>query len=122
MKAANYSIGQLLRMGAGLLVWSSAFVLLYAGFSLGCQQLQVPVEAGLANPVTLGLLAIAGLHLIILVGLLLLRHRRPTLAAPNEPERSRHFRHWVEGLVLWVALAALIFIAFPVLMVPPCTG
>lgn len=122
MKAVNYSIGQLLRMVAGLLVWSSAFVLLYTGFSLGCQHLNVPVEAGLANPVTIGLLTIAGLHLAILAGLLVLRHRRPTLASRGEAERSRHFRHRIEGLLLWAALAALIFITFPVLMVPPCTG
>lgn len=120
MRTAHWSIGQLLRMSAGLIIWSSGFVVLYAGFSLGCQHLDVPVEAGLANPVTLGLGAAFAVHAGALVGLLWLRQRRPVRAAEGESERSRLFRHRIEGMVLWVSLAGLVFFAFPVLMVPPC--
>lgn len=122
MRAANDSIGRLLRLFAGLIVWASAFVMLYAGSALGCRHLSVTVDAGLANPVTLGLLAIAGLHMALLLGLLVYRHRRPTGAAAGETERSRRFRDRVEGLILLAALVALVLVAFPLLMVPPCAG
>lgn len=120
MRSAHWSIAQLLRMSAGLIIWSSGFVVLYAGFSLGCQHLDVPVEAGLINPVTFGLLAAFALHALALVSLLWLWHHRPVRAAEGESERSRRLRHRVEGMVLWVSLAGLVFFAFPVLMVPPC--
>lgn len=122
MKSARWSLGQLLRMSAGLFIWSSAFVVLYAGFSLGCQQLEVPLEAGLLNPVTIGLVVAFAVHAAALLALLVYRQRHPVRAAEGEEERSRRLRHKVEGLVLWVSLAALLFIAFPVLLVPPCAG
>lgn len=119
---AHLSLWQLLRLSAGLLVWTSAFVWLYAGFSLGCQTLDVPVEAGLMNPVTIGLVLVTLIHLAALVGLLLRHARSPVQAMANESERSRTTRHRIEGLVLWVSLAGLVFVAFPILMLPPCAG
>jgi len=122
MKPATLGIAQLLRLAAGLIVWSSAFVWLYAGFSLGCQRLEVPIEAGRVNPVTLGLVAIALVHAAALVFLLVRYRRDPVQPLPAESERSCRLRHRVEGLVLWASLAGLVFVAFPILMVPPCAG
>jgi divalent metal cation (Fe/Co/Zn/Cd) transporter len=122
MTVAGLTIHQLLRLCAGLIVWASAFVMLYAGFSLGCQQLDIPIEDGLLNPVT-GLLAgVAIVHAVILVFLIRRWHQHPVKASEGESDRSRHFLHRVEGLVLWVSLFALVWIAFPVFMLPPCAG
>jgi hypothetical protein len=114
--------GPLLRISAGAFVWASAFVTLYAGYSLGCQNLAIASDAGLANPVTLALIVIAALHGAGMAWLLARWLRRPVTAQPGESDASRRFRHHVEGLVLWISAAALVFIAFPVLMVPPCVG
>ncbi len=122
MKTGPGTISRLLRVSAGLLIWCSGFVLLYAGYSLGCQQLDIPAAVGLRNPVSLGLVAIAGLHGALLLGLLLRRRSRPITAMAGESERSRALHHWLEGFVLWLSLAGLLFIAAPLLMVPPCVG
>lgn len=122
MSPARFSIQQLLRMSAGLIVWASAFVMLYAGFSLGCQTLDVEADQGLVNPVTIMLMIIASVHGGILLLLLWVWHRHPAPRAYDESERSHRFRHRVEGLVLGLSLAGLIWIAFPVAMLPPCTG
>lgn len=119
---ARLSLWQLLRLSAGLFVWASAFVWLYAGFSLGCQMLDVPVEAGLINSVTIGLVLVTLGHLAALAGLLIRRARSPVTAMAEESERSRAARHRIEGLVLWISLAGLVFVAFPILMLPPCAG
>lgn len=122
MRPAVQSNWRLLRVSAGLFVWCSAFVALYAGYSLGCQRIELSENAGLANPVTLGLVAVALVHLLLLAGLLWRHWRRPMTAVDGESERSRRSHHWVEGFVLWLSLAGTLFIAFPILMVPPCLG
>lgn len=122
MKTAHWSLGQLLRLSAGVLIWCSAFVMLYAGLSLGCQWHAVPVEAGLANLVTAGLLGVFSVHALALIALLVYRQRRPVRPAAGESEGSCRLRHRVEGIVLCLSLAGLVFLAFPVLMVPPCAG
>lgn len=122
MKAAHWSVSQLLRMSAGLFIWCSAFVVIYAGLSLGCQNLDIPAEAGVLNPLTGALVLAILLHLAALIALLIQHRRRPVQAASGEEARSRRLRHRVEGLLLWVSLAGVVFIGFPLLMVPPCAG
>lgn len=122
MTPAHWSLGQLLRMSAGLFIWCSAFVVLYTGLSLGCQNLDIPADAVLLNPVTAALVLAVGVHAAALIVLLIRRHRRPVAATDGESERSSAFRQGIEGLVLWASLAGLLFIAFPLLMVPPCAG
>lgn len=122
MKPAVQSNWRLLRVCAGLFVWCSAFVVLYATYSLGCQHIEVSADAGLANPVSLGLVAAALIHLLVLAGLLWRHQHSPMQAIEGENDRSRRVHHWVEGFVLWLSLAGTLFIAFPILMVPPCQG
>lgn len=109
-------------MSAGALVWTSAFVTLYSVYSLACANLDVAAEAGLANPVTLSLVAIVVAHAAAMSLLLARWYWRPVTAQPEEPDASRNFRHRVEGLVLLMSSGALVFLGFPVLMVAPCIG
>jgi len=120
--AARFSIVMLLRMGAGLLVWASAFLMLYAGHALLCRLLSPASDAGLRNPVTAGLVVLAAVHLVAMLALMVLWWRHPPAAAPQEPTRTQRFRHRTEGLLLLISLAGLVYIAFPLLMTPPCVG
>ena len=122
MNRPGWTVGALLRMVAGLIVWASAFVFLYAGFSVGCLMLAPPPEDGLGNPVTIMLALFAGLHLAALGVLVWLWWARPVAADIGESESSRLLRHRVEGLVLASSLLALIWVAFPIFMVAPCAG
>ncbi len=126
MSAANadrhLGAGALLRLSAGTIIWASAFVALYAGYSLGCRAVPVAADAGLANPVTITLVVLALVHGAALAMLLRRWFSGPVPALAGESERTRRFRHRVEGLVLWISLAALVVIAAPVLMVTPCQG
>jgi hypothetical protein len=114
--------GALVRICAGVIVWASAFVALYAGYSLGCRALPVTADAGLANPVTIMLSAIALGHGAVLLILLRRRFTQPVTALPDESEGTLGFRHKVEGVILWLSLTALAVIAFPILLVTPCNA
>lgn len=122
MSPAGLTLGRLLRMIAGLLVWFSAFVGLYAGLSVGCQHLAPAPEAGLINPVTGMLALIAVLHALALAALIAYWWKRPSSRGPGESRAGQRFRHRIEGLVLFLSLTGLVWIAFPVFMVPPCAG
>ncbi len=122
MTPAGWTIRALLRLSAGLVVWASAFVFLYAGFSLGCQAWAPSPDEGLNNPVTFMLAGFAVVHLSVLALLGWLWWRRPVAADRGESETSRRVRHRVEGLVLVCSILALVWIAFPVFMVAPCAG
>lgn len=119
MRRHGFAIAQLLRVSAGLIVWSSAFVFLYAGSYLGCRTLAPEPQAGLLNAVTALLLAFTLLHLGAL-GVLMARWWRGPRTAAGEAPASVRFRRGVEGLVLISALVGVLMIAFPLLMVPPC--
>ncbi len=122
MTPPGWTIRALLRLSAGLIVWASGFVFLYAGFSLGCQLWAPPPEDGLSNPVTLMLAGFMLVHLAAMLTLGWLWWFRPVVAAADESESSRRIRHRVEGLVLACSIFALVWIAFPVFMVAPCAG
>ena len=122
MKPALFSIIMLLRMGAGLLLWASAVVMLYAGHSLACQWWPPAPEAQLFNPVTGLLTVLTLLHLLALAALGVLWWRYPSRAAEQEPPRTHRFRHQTESLLLLVSVTGLFWIALPLLMTPPCIG
>jgi hypothetical protein len=122
MTPPGWTLSSLMRLFAGLLIWASAFVFLYAGFSLGCQVWAPSPEDGLRNPVTAVLALFAGIHLVALGILTWLWWTRPVAADIGESETSRRVRHRVEGLVLACSIFALIWVAFPIFMVAPCAG
>ncbi len=122
MTPPGWTIRALMRMSAGLVVWASTFVFLYAGFSLGCQVWAPPPDDGLRNPVTFMLLGLTVVHLAILAALGWLWWSRPVTADHGESETSRRVRHRVEGLVLACSIFAVVWIVFPVFMVAPCAG
>ncbi len=120
MSTPRLGAGALLRITAGAWVWASAFVFLYAGYSLGCQHLAESTDAGRIHPVMLILTAVALLHGVVMAGLLMRWYRQPVKPLADEADASRRFRHFTEGVVLWLSLAALVFIVMPVPMVQPC--
>jgi hypothetical protein len=122
MTPALASIVMLLRMGSGLLVWASAFVVLYAGHSLACQWLAPAPDSHLWNPVTALLIALALAHAVALVALGVLWWRYPPPAAKDEPTRTHRFRYQVEGLLLLMSFTGLTWLALPLVMTPPCVG
>lgn len=122
MRPLGVGAGALLRMSGGAIVWVSAFVALYLGYSLGCQALDIADDAGRANSVLLILLAIALMHAAAMAWLAARWRWRPVCAQPAEPDESRVFRHRVEGLVLGMSSVALVLLSLPILMVKTCVG
>lgn len=122
MSTPRLGVGALLRITAGAWVWASAFVFLYAGYSLGCRQLADSAAAGWTHPVMLILAAIVVLHGGVMAWLLMRWYRRPVKALAGESDASHRFRHFTEGLVLWITAAALLFIVLPVPAIRPCAG
>ncbi|MCG6118559.1 MAG: hypothetical protein MEQ07_10280 [Aquimonas sp.] len=122
MTPSKLGVGALLRMGAGAMVWVSAFAALYAGYSLGCQAFGVDAAAGRANTTGALLVAIALTHAAAMALLAARWLWRPVAKQPAEPDGSRGFRHRVEGLVLGMSSVALVLLVFPMLMVMTCVG
>lgn len=103
----------LLRLSAGFLLWSSCFVTLYAGLSLGCEAgWQQRSFAGI-NVLTAALAIAWAVHLGFIAELL------------------RRQWHWrldtallarVVPVLLLVAFVATVWIGWPVFVLPPCAG
>jgi len=100
---------------AGYLVWSSCFVALYGLLSLGCR-----LPAGLrvgplgVDLVAAGLVAVWLLHLAALA--VLIRATRRRSAESDEGLFMRRL-----ALILHLsAVAATLWIGFPLLLLPPC--
>ncbi|TVP88118.1 MAG: hypothetical protein EA348_11490 [Pseudomonadaceae bacterium] len=99
----------------GLLLWCLWFVLLYAGLSLGCVWL--PEAQALSSPwntINLGL-GLLTLVFVLFYALLVWRSWR---ALQRQPEA--HFMLWLGLLVHLLSAAATLFVALPVLYLPPC--
>lgn len=100
----------LLGCTAGLLLWASSFVVLYAGLTLGCEAGWHAGRLAGLNLLT-GALALAWLvHLLALAAL------------------WRWFGGWAEPLrrlarvLTAVAVAATVWTGWPLLALPPCAG
>lgn len=93
---------------AGLLLWASSFVVLYAGLALGCEASWHTRRLAGANLLTLAL-ALAWLaHLLALAVLWWwLRRRTP---------------HRLGQALTLVAVAATLWTGWPALALPPCAG
>ncbi len=103
----------LLGISGAWLLWASCFVWLYAGLSLGCEAGWHTLPAPGGNRLTLAL-AIAWVAHLLALGALLVwwTLRRP--GAGLLPVLAR--------TLSWIALAATLWIGWPVLTLPPCAG
>jgi uncharacterized membrane protein YidH (DUF202 family) len=112
------SARRLLLAIAGMIIWASAFVVLYVGLSVGCAAgIQQHQTLG-ANSLTAVLVALFGLHLAALGGLqwyALSNWRRR-----RDPTRSSGYMAVLTCMLTAVAIVSLLFIGLPLLMVPPC--
>lgn len=102
----------LLGATAGLLVWASSFVLLYAALSLGCEAGWHTRRLAGANLLT-GVLALVWLaHLLALAALWRWFGRWPAVGL--QPRLAR--------MLTGAAFAATVWTGWPLLVLPPCAG
>ena len=115
---------------AGLLVWCSAFLMLYAGLSLGC-------EAGWQHRTVAGTTwltaLLAGIWLLhiaalgVLAAMLLRRHPDVKIAHdgeqhPSAPRPQGGFLTRLALVLTAAATACTAWIGWPALLLPPCTA
>ncbi len=115
-KMARPALRLLLVVG-GLLVWSSAFVTLYAGLSVGCQ-------LGLDRHGLLGVdlvtLALVLLGLVHLAPLAWLLRRHGRMQADAAGDRTASFLARLGLVIAAIGAVATLWVAFPALILPPC--
>ncbi|MFU8817348.1 MAG: hypothetical protein ACNA7W_18525 [Pseudomonadales bacterium] len=112
------SARRLLLAISGLIVWSSAFVVLYAALSVGCAAGVHHLQLGAIDALTALLLALFLAHLAGLAGLqwyALVGWRKR-----RNPSRSNGFLAVLFCLVTAASTVSLFFIGLPLLLVPPC--
>jgi hypothetical protein len=115
---------RLLVATSGLIVWSSAFVALYAGLSLGCEAgLQTRTLLG-TNTLTVLLLAILALHLALLSGLQWYSVVLMRRGFQRTPEGESDVAQFLAGLTYWVTIVALVstvVVGAPIVALSPCS-
>jgi len=99
-------------VSGALLLWASCFVWLYAGLSLGCEAGWHALPAPGGNRLTLALAVAWVAHLLALAAWLGWWMRRS--GGGLLPMLAR--------TLSWTALAATLWIGWPVLTLPPCAG
>ena len=113
----------LLRLVAGLGVWASCFVLLYAGLSLGCASALAGKQVGGVSVLSALLTVIWVAHLAALAVMFWRawsnRHVLPTDVQPASTARFTGRLTWV---LHGVALVATVVIGLPILMLPACSA
>lgn len=104
---------------AGFIVWSSAFVALYALQGLGCALRWDALQTLGTNRLTLMLGALWLLHLALLaaLGWFSLRRWRPR---PQQFQSVDNFLAAMTCLCVASALVATVYIGVPILFFPPC--
>jgi hypothetical protein len=112
------SARRLLLAIAGLIVWSSAFVTLYAVLSVGCAADVHRLEVLGANALTVLLLALFLAHLAGLGGLQW--YSVSLWRARKDPTRSGGYLAVLTCVVTAASLFSMLFLGLPILMIPPC--
>ncbi|HEX2256585.1 MAG TPA: hypothetical protein VHG92_07775 [Afifellaceae bacterium] len=111
--------GLLLAVG-GLIVWASAFVVLYSVDSLGCVYGWHQPELAGINLLTMLLAAIWLIHIVALVWLQwsgLARWRRIRGDGENGPAL---YLAALAALIAAVSLVGTVYLGAPILILPPC--
>jgi hypothetical protein len=103
----------------GLILWSSAFVLLYAALGVGCALGWQLIPLAGSNVLTIVLAAIWLVHLALLGAFQWYAHglwRR----ASGPDEGAAKFLAGSACLIAAIGIFATVFIGFAVLLLPPC--
>lgn len=108
---------RLLGICLGLIVWSSCFLLLYGGLSLGCIFFPTLAGPGWLN-LLLGLIWF--IHLAVLLGLLRRGRRQWRKPLPDEQPGTEKMLRQVALLLHGLGFIGTILIGFPVVMFPAC--
>lgn len=113
----------LLRLVAGLGVWASCFVLLYAGLSLGCASALAGKHIAGVSVLSALLAVIWVAHMTALVVMFLRAWRnRNVLPTDVQPASTARFTGRLTWVLHGVALVATVVIGLPVLMLPACSA
>lgn len=110
----------LLQLIAGLGVWASCFVLLYAGLSLGCASSLAGKHIGGVSVLSAILTAIWVIHLAVLVVMLWRGRHAP--AQDGQHVSTARFTGRLTWVLHSVALVATVVIGLPVLMLQACSA
>lgn len=116
----RFRFGGGLRPVAGLALWVSAFVFLYGGLSVGCRAALSPAPLLNTDSVTLWLSGVWLLHVIGAAALLYASWRR----RDDPPRHEGGAAGFLERLTLsldGIAIAAIVAIGVPILLLPPCS-
>ncbi|OEC36433.1 hypothetical protein SAMN05216600_101410 [Pseudomonas cuatrocienegasensis] len=101
----------------GFIIWSLWFVALYGGLSVACEVAAPPAEA--AQWTWLNALLLAGtLAIVVLLAALTHGFWRASQRARQRPKER--FVAWTAAGVNAIAALACVFIALPILSMPPC--
>ena len=103
--------GRILLASAGLIVWASAFVVLYGGLSLGC-------EAGMAGASLTVWLAVAWVGHLAVLGWLQWKALGDWKSA-DVPDAG--FLSALTCLIAAVGILSTVVVGFPILVLPPCS-
>lgn len=103
----------------GLIIWSSAFVFLYAGLGLGCALGWQRVPLLGSNALTVMLAGLWLLHLALLGAFQWFAHGLWDRATGPD-EGAAKFLAASTCLIAGVGILSTLFIGFAVLMLPPC--
>ncbi len=109
--------GKLVMANAGLIIWASAFVFLYAIQAIGCAAGWNLGQLGGFNQLTVILMLVWIAHI---VPLLVLVPQQFRTAKMGGADRQESFLHWLAFLMTLVGLVATLWVGFPLMMLPAC--
>lgn len=96
----------LLMLVAGMMIWGSAFLMLYAGLSLGCELGWAQAAFGPISLLRVLLIAVWLFHLALIAGLLLWTYRRKQ-AAENDPDGAEVDNFFAGNVLVATIVAAV---------------
>ena len=109
--------GKLVMASAGLIVWASAFVFLYALQAIGCAVGWNHGSLGGFNQLTVILMFAWIAHIVPLL-VLVPQQFRSAKAGGGGGQES--FLLWLAFLMTLVGLVATLWVGFPLMILPPC--
>jgi hypothetical protein len=109
--------GKLVMASAGLIIWASAFVFLYAIQAIGCAVGWNRGALGGFNQLTVILMFVWIAHIVPLLVLVPQQFRS---AKSGGQGAQAGFLLWLAFLMTLVGLVATLWVGFPLMVLPPC--